>query len=102
MSFARRATFFTRQPSAISTPSRCNSWPKRCYGRVDTDRLHGVVLGALLDMPIICQDNSYGKISRYRLERPKQAQDGINTRLMRKRDGKWVIALNHVSSRELP
>jgi pyruvyl transferase EpsO len=35
------------------------------YGRVDTDRLHGVVLGALLDMPIICQDNSYGKISRY-------------------------------------
>jgi uncharacterized protein (TIGR02246 family) len=41
-------------------------------------------------------------ISRYRLERPKQAQDGINTRLMRKRDGKWVIALNHVSSRELP
>lgn len=41
-------------------------------------------------------------ISRYRLERPKQAQDGINTRLMRKREGKWVIALNHVSSRELP
>jgi uncharacterized protein (TIGR02246 family) len=41
-------------------------------------------------------------ISRYRLDRPKQAQDGINTRLMRKREGKWVIALNHVSSRELP
>lgn len=41
-------------------------------------------------------------ISRYRLDRPKNAQDGINTRLMRKRDGKWVIALNHVSSRELP
>jgi uncharacterized protein (TIGR02246 family) len=41
-------------------------------------------------------------ISRYRLERPSHAQDGINTRLMRKRDGRWVIALNHVSSRELP
>lgn len=35
------------------------------YGRVDTDRLHGMILGALLDMPIVCQDNSYGKISRY-------------------------------------
>ena len=39
-------------------------------------------------------------ISRYQLDRPQQPQDGINTRLMRKRDGKWVIALNHVSSRE--
>lgn len=41
-------------------------------------------------------------ISRYRLDRPQSPQEGINTRLMRKRDGKWVIALNHVSSRELP
>jgi uncharacterized protein (TIGR02246 family) len=41
-------------------------------------------------------------ISRYQLDRPKNPQDGINTRLMRKRDGKWVIALNHVSSREVP
>lgn len=39
-------------------------------------------------------------ISRYTLERPSGAQDGINTRLMRKRGGKWVIALNHVSSVE--
>jgi uncharacterized protein (TIGR02246 family) len=38
-------------------------------------------------------------ISRYRLERPESPQDGINTRLMRKVDGRWVIALNHVSSR---
>ena len=38
-------------------------------------------------------------ISRYQLDRPQHPQDGINTRLMRKRDGKWVIALNHVSSR---
>lgn len=41
-------------------------------------------------------------ISRYRLDRPRRAQDGINTRLMRKRGDKWVIALNHVSSRETP
>ena len=41
-------------------------------------------------------------ISRYRLDRPGNAQDGINTRLMRKRGDKWVIALNHVSSREMP
>jgi len=41
-------------------------------------------------------------ISRYQLDRPEHPQDGINTRLLRKRDGKWVIALNHVSSREGP
>ena len=38
-------------------------------------------------------------ISRYRLDRPENPQDGINTRLMRKVDGRWVIALNHVSWR---
>ncbi len=37
-------------------------------------------------------------ISNFRLDRPNDLQEGINTRLMRKRDGKWVIALNHVSS----
>ena len=41
-------------------------------------------------------------ISRYRLSRPKNTPDGINTRLMRKRGGKWVIALNHVSATETP
>ncbi len=40
-------------------------------------------------------------ISRYQLDRPKDPQDGINTRLMRKRDGTWVIWLTHVSSRSL-
>ena len=40
-------------------------------------------------------------ISRYRLDRPENPQDGINTRLMRKVDGRWVIALNHVSSKEV-
>jgi len=38
-------------------------------------------------------------VSRYELVRPDQPQDGINTRLMRKVGGRWVIALNHVSSR---
>ena len=40
-------------------------------------------------------------VSRYRLEGGESPQDGINTRLMRKVDGRWVIALNHVSSREV-
>ena len=40
-------------------------------------------------------------ISRYRLEGGERPQDGINTRLIRKVDGRWVIALNHVSSREV-
>ena len=41
-------------------------------------------------------------ISHYDLERPKDPQHGINTRLMRKVDGRWVIALNHVSAEETP
>jgi uncharacterized protein (TIGR02246 family) len=41
-------------------------------------------------------------ISRYQLKRPNNTQDGINTRLMRKRGGRWVIALNHVSAIETP
>jgi len=41
-------------------------------------------------------------ISRYELDRPQHPQYGINTRLMRKVAGHWVIALNHVSSIETP
>jgi uncharacterized protein (TIGR02246 family) len=41
-------------------------------------------------------------ISQYELNRPQHPQFGINTRLMRKVDGHWVIALNHVSSSETP
>jgi uncharacterized protein (TIGR02246 family) len=41
-------------------------------------------------------------ISHYDLERPKDPQHGINTRLMRKVNGRWVIALNHVSAEEGP
>ncbi|WP_291654583.1 SgcJ/EcaC family oxidoreductase [Bosea sp. (in: a-proteobacteria)] len=39
-------------------------------------------------------------ISDYRLVRAAGNQVGVNTRLMRKRDGKWFIALNHVSQIE--
>jgi hypothetical protein len=38
--------------------------------------------------------------SRFHLERPENTLDGISTRILRKRDGKWVISLNHVSARE--
>jgi len=41
-------------------------------------------------------------VGRYRLEGGGRPQDGINTRLFRKVDGKWVIALNHVSSKGAP
>src|SRR5687768_5831698 len=41
-------------------------------------------------------------ISRFRLARACGTTDGVNTRLMRKRGERWVIALNHVSAREVP
>ena len=41
-------------------------------------------------------------VSRYELLRPEHPQYGINTRLMRKVRGRWVIALNHVSAVEAP
>ena len=40
--------------------------------------------------------------SRFKLDRPQSPLEGISTRLLRKRGDKWVIALNHVSSREAP
>ncbi len=40
--------------------------------------------------------------SRFHLERPDNPLDGISTRILRKRDGQWVITLNHVSAREVP
>lgn len=40
-------------------------------------------------------------IGHYRLERPERPMEGINTRLFRKVDGRWVIALNHVSAYEV-
>lgn len=39
-------------------------------------------------------------ISNYWLTRPENAQEGVNTRLFRKIGGRWVIAMNHVSSHD--
>jgi len=39
-------------------------------------------------------------VGRYRLDGGDRPQDGINTRLFRKVGGRWVIAMNHVSSKE--
>lgn len=54
------------------------------YGRLVTNRLHGMILGALLDMPVTCEDNSYGKVSRYYGEW-FAASDRIEYRMARKR-----------------
>ncbi|TCI02614.1 hypothetical protein EZV61_12485 [Corallincola luteus] len=35
------------------------------YGRVDTDRLHGMILSLLLGLEVSMRDNSYGKLRRY-------------------------------------
>ena len=40
-------------------------------------------------------------IGLYRLDRPERPMEGINTRLFRLIDGRWVIALNHVSAYEV-
>ena len=40
-------------------------------------------------------------IGHYRLDRPERPMEGINTRLFRKIDGRWVIALNHISAYEV-
>jgi uncharacterized protein (TIGR02246 family) len=40
-------------------------------------------------------------VGRYHLERPNHAAEGVNTRLFRKIDGRWLITLNHVSAYEV-
>jgi ketosteroid isomerase-like protein len=71
----------------------------RDYGASDETRGHLRFYDIRIEMlgPDAAQLNS-----RFHLERPKNALDGISTRIFRKRDGKWVIALNHVSAREAP
>lgn len=53
------------------------------YGKLVTDRLHGMILGALLDMPVISEDNSYGKVGRYYAEW-FAASDRIEHRVQRR------------------
>lgn len=35
------------------------------YSTVDTDRLHGMILGLLLNKSVVVRDNSYGKLRRF-------------------------------------
>jgi uncharacterized protein (TIGR02246 family) len=37
-------------------------------------------------------------IGQYRLERGSRVTEGVNTRLFRKRHGRWLITVNHVSA----
>jgi uncharacterized protein (TIGR02246 family) len=41
-------------------------------------------------------------IGQYRLERGARVTEGVNTRLFRKRHGRWLISVNHVSAYDLP
>ena len=41
-------------------------------------------------------------ISQFELVRPEHPQYGINTRLLRKLDGHWLITVTHVSAQEKP
>ena len=41
-------------------------------------------------------------IGQYRLQRGIRVTEGVNTRLFRKRHGRWLITVNHVSAYDLP
>ena len=41
-------------------------------------------------------------IGQYRLKRGPRVTEGVNTRLFRKRHGRWLITVNHVSAYDLP
>jgi len=41
-------------------------------------------------------------IGQYRLERGPRVTEGVNTRLFRKAQGHWLIAMNHVSAYDVP
>jgi uncharacterized protein (TIGR02246 family) len=41
-------------------------------------------------------------IGQYRLKRGARITEGVNTRLFRRRHGRWLITVNHVSAYDLP
>ena len=41
-------------------------------------------------------------VGQYRLERGSRITEGVNTRLLRKLHGRWLITVNHVSAYDLP
>jgi len=69
----------------------------RDYGGAPERRGHLHFYDMRVDL--LCPDAAL-LISHYHLERPGHPQEGINTRLFRKRRGRWVIVMNHVSSYE--
>ena len=66
----------------------------------DYSESHGTLRFYDIQIEILSPDAAQ-LISRFELLRPQHPQYGINTRLMRKVDGRWVIALNHVSATEI-
>lgn len=70
----------------------------RDYGGADLAR-RGRLHFSDLKIELLADDAAM-LTGRYRLEGGEKPQDGINTRLFRKVRGQWVIALNHVSSKE--
>ena len=71
----------------------------RDYGA--SPEMHGTLRFYDVRVEILSPDAAQ-LISRFELKRAQHPQYGINTRLMRKVEGQWVIALNHVSASETP
>jgi ketosteroid isomerase-like protein len=65
----------------------------------DYSESHGTLRFYDIQVEVLAPDAAQ-LISRFELIRPQHPQYGINTRLMRKVNGRWVIALNHVSASE--
>lgn len=70
----------------------------RDYGGSPDRRGYLTFFDMTIDM--LCRDAAM-LVGSYRLIRPQHAQQGINTRLFRKIDGRWVISMNHVSAYDL-
>jgi uncharacterized protein (TIGR02246 family) len=71
----------------------------RDYGASDATR--GVLHFSDIRIEMLAPDAALLN-SRFQLDRPQNALQGISTRVLRKRSGEWVITLNHVSAREVP
>lgn len=70
----------------------------RNYGASDATR--GTLTFYDMTIELLAPDAAQ-LIGHYRLDRPEKPMEGINTRLFRKANGRWVIALNHVSAYEV-
>ncbi len=72
---------------------------RRKYGASDDTR--GVLTFYDMHIELLAEDAAM-LIGRYHLERPENSNEGINTRLFRKVNGEWRIAMNHVSAYDVP